>query len=251
MLPYHHKLIHLYQPPTEDLNPSRESGEDVEQAVAMPRVTAFRFRNTGASDPDNNCANCPITLGIGVGGTARNGMELRFTIDGHRAGMEYDITRTRRDSFWQRDAGVWSELGSNPMGTNDDHHDNDEWLIPRRGFIYAIDRPGYATLTLGTPATPLGGGTLWPGAVTSATAQDVVLRYSFAEWVIARHRGEGIPWTPLELPPMRDGTPRRFVFWRCVVWITRDGAGNFVLDVPRCRIERGSFSAAVLNAAPT
>ncbi len=222
-----------------------------EQALALPRVTAFRFRNTGASDATNCCAVCPLALGVGAAGTASNGMELRFDISGHRAGIEYDITRTRRDSLWQRVGGVWTRLGSNPMGTNDDHRDTDECLVPRAGrFIWAVDRPGIPTLVLPTPAAAFDAGDIYAGVTTSAAAQDLVYRLSFAEWVIARSRGEGIPWTPLDLPPFRDGSRRRFVFWRCAVWITRDGAGNFVLDRVRSRIELGSFSAAVLNAEP-
>ena len=143
----------------------------VGQAVAMPRVTAFRFNaaDGAASDPTNCCSVCPITLGVGQTGTASHGMELRFTLQGHRSGMEYDITRTRRDSLWQRRAGAWASLGSNPMGTNDDHHDGDECLTPRDGkYIFAIDRPGWRTVTLPSSGVVLGGGTLWPGAVVAA-----------------------------------------------------------------------------------
>jgi hypothetical protein len=219
----------------------------------MPRVTAFRFSAADgtATDPDDCCSVCPVSLGVGQGGTASHGMELRFTLEGHRPGMEYDITRTRRDSLWQRRAGAWASLGSNPMGTNDDHHDGDECLSPRAGtYIFAIDRPGWRTVTLPSAGVVLGGGTLWPGVVVAADAQDVVARYSFAEWVIARHRGEGIPWTPLELPPMRDGTTRKFVFWRCTVWLTRDAAGALVLDRPRNSIALGSLSSRVISSAP-
>ena len=64
----------------------------------MPRVTALRFRAADGTttDPANGCGSCPETLGVGRGGTASNGMELRFTLSGHRAGMEYDIARARR-----------------------------------------------------------------------------------------------------------------------------------------------------------
>lgn len=223
----------------------------VEQALGLPTVSAFRFRNTGTTDAANCCAICPRDLGVGAGGTASNGMELRVVISGHRSGIEYDITRTRRDSLWQRVGGVWTRLGSNPMGTNDDHRDTDECLVPRNGrFIFAIDQPGIPALALPTPAAAFDAGAIYPGVTTSAAAQDLVFRLSFAEWVIARSRGEGIPWTPLELPPFRDGSQRRFIFWRCAVWITRTGAGTFVLDVARSRIELGSFTAAVLNAEP-
>ena len=202
------------------------------QPAVMPRVTAFRFRSTDgtASDPTNCCASCPVTLGVGRSGTASNGMELRFTIEGHRPGMEYDITRTRRDSLWQRRAGAWARLGSNPMGTNDDHHDTDECLSPRGKFIFAVDTPGWTGLALPSPGVALPAALLYPGVSTAADAQDVVVRWSFAEWVIARNRSDGIPWTPLALPPLRDGTARRFIFWRCTIWLTRDGAGRLVLD---------------------
>ncbi|MGH7750957.1 MAG: hypothetical protein ACREQ5_40250, partial [Candidatus Dormibacteria bacterium] len=192
----------------------------------------------------------PVALGVGRDGTASNGMELRFTLEGHRPGMEYDITRTRRDSLWQRRAGVWIGLGSNPMGTNDDHHDDDECLSPQEGkFIFVMDTPGWRDLALPSPARPLK--TLYPGVKTAADAQDIVRRLSFAEWVIARNRGEGIPWTPLALPPLRDGTTRRFVFWRSTLWLTRDIAGRLVLDRPRSSIALGSLSERVITTAPT
>ena len=216
--------------------------------AAMPRVTAFRFRaaDGAASDPANCCAGCPVSLGVGQGGTASHGMELRFTIEGHRRGMEYDITRTRRDSLWQRRAGAWARLGTNPMGTGDDHHDDDECLVPRAGkYIFAVDTPGWTTLALPSTGVLLGGGTLWPGVAIAADAQDIVVRFSFAEWVIARHRGDGVPWTPLAMPQSR-----RFVLWRCVVWLTRDAAGALVLNRPRNAIALGSISNAVISSAP-
>ncbi|MFC5176559.1 hypothetical protein [Nocardioides taihuensis] len=108
----------------------------------MPRVTQIRFRNSGTSDADNTCAICPVDLGVGPGARAVNGMELRFRIEGHRAGLEYDITRTRRDSLWQRVGGVWTQLGTNPMGTNDDHHDQDEALTPAAASSTRSTGPG-------------------------------------------------------------------------------------------------------------
>ena len=154
-------------PPTRPApDPDGYGPHEIGRYVAMPRVTAFRFRNADGttSDPTNCCAICPTALGVGRNGTASNGMELRFTIDGHRPGMEYDITRTRRDSLWQRRAGAWASLGSNPMGTRDDHHDTDECLSPRGGrLIFAVDMPGWPNLALPSPAVGLGGGTLWPG----------------------------------------------------------------------------------------
>jgi subtilisin family serine protease len=236
----------------EDIDDQNGADLESEQALGWPRVTAFRFRNTGTTDPDNCCYNCPAGLGVGEGGGAWNRMELRFTLSGHRSGIEYEITRTRRDSLWQRLGGTWLLVGSSPMGTKDDLKGNyDECLVPHGGHIFSKDSPGFPNLVLPAPGRALNAEAFYgPGAVTSAAADDVVLRGSFAEWVIARSRAESIPWTPLELPPFRNGSRRRFIFWRCVVWIHRNGAGNFVLDAARSRIELGSFSAAVLNAEP-
>ena len=231
--------------------------------AAFPRVTSISFVNTGTSHADNCCAVCPVTLGVGAGGTASNGMELQFTISGHRAGIEYDITRTRRNSLWERravgGAGVWTRLESDPMGTNDDHRNVDECLRPRHNRIFAIDRPGWPNSALPIAAGATFGGVQRcgpaharvPCAVTHADATDVVMRFSFAEWVIARSLAEGIPWTPLELPPLRDGTPRKFVFWHSITWLTRNGAHQWVLDIPHCEIARGPLAASVINSAPT
>jgi hypothetical protein len=190
-----------------------------------------------------------MNLGVGVNGTASNGMELRFTISGHRRGIEYDITRTRRNSLWERRAGVWIRLESAPMGTRDDHHDRDECLRLTSNRIFAIDRPGWVNTALPAPAGTIFGG-LTAGVGTHADATDVVTRFSFAEWVIARSRAEGISWTPLELPPLRDGLPRRFVFWHSITWLTRNAAGQWVLNAARSEIQRGALSAAVINSAP-
>lgn len=235
-------------------------------ALPLPTAANFRFRNTGTVDPENCCVNCTtrlpatagrLNLGVGLRGLgavplrAANGMELAFTIAGHRPGIEYDITRTRRNSLWERRAGVWTRLESDPMGTSDDPHpDVDECLrLSRSNRIFAEDRPGWPNTALPALAGTIFGG-LTAGVVTHADATDVVLRFSFAEWVIARNRVEGIPWTRLALPSRRDGTPRRFIFWHSITWLIRDGSGRWVLALPRNRIAMGSLSAAVINSPP-
>jgi len=228
-------------------------GEPVVAPVrALPRVTGFAFVNAGATHADNRCANCPINLGVGVdlgaGRTASNAMELQFTLAGHRAGLEYDITRTRSNSVWERVAGAWNRLQTVPMGTNDDHTDDDESLTPRGNRIFAIDNPGFPDVVL--PAAHGLRLLLLNGAVTNVNATDIVQRLTFAEWVIVRDRAAGIPWTPLEFPPLPDGSPRRFVFWHSILWLTRDGANRWMLNAARSEIARGALAAAVINAAP-
>ena len=208
-------------------------------AAVLPRVTGITMRTTGNSAAVNCCAICPVALGVGSGGMAANGIELRATIEGHRAGFEYDFVRTRRNSMWERRAGAWAELEFQPMGQHDDHHDADECLRIRGKRIYVVDRPGWHI------ATPIAAGTVLrgvAGGTAHADATDIVLRLSFAEWVIARHKGDGIPWKRLTQPAS--------TVWRSITWLTRNGAGQFVLDAARSRIGAGVISAATLRSAP-
>ena len=100
----------------------------------MPEVTAVQFRNGNGNQPDANncCAICGhISLGVRQNATASNGMEMVFTLSGHRRGLEYDITRTLRASIWERAGGVWTRKRRLPMGTSDDHEQRDECLERR------------------------------------------------------------------------------------------------------------------------
>ena len=238
---------------------------DAPTLAPLPRVTQVTFRNTGTTDPENCCINCStflpatgghLNLGVGLSGLgtiplrAANGMELAFTISGHRRGIQYDIVRTRRSSIWERRAGVWKRLESEAMGTSDDPPpDDDECLrLSKSSRLFVEDRPGWRDIVLPRPdGTTLAGMT---GARTHADATDIVSRDSFAEWVIARSRSDGIPWTRLALPPVKDSTPRRFIFWHNIVWLTRDVANQWVLGPSRSEIALGSLSAAVINSPP-
>ena len=251
----------------EHLGWSGQSSGQVGQLVApFPRVTGFTFR-TGLSDEENCCQSCadpPMTgtrknLGVGLQGSgviplrAANGMQLAFTIADHRPGIEYDITRTRRNSLWQRVAGAWTRLESNPMGTNDDHRDTDECLrLSRTNRIFAIDTPGWPNAVLPVAAA-ISFGALNPAIRAAAAATELVFRFSFAEWVIARNRAEGIPWTRLQLPPFANGTPRQHIYWHSVTRLIRTPAGDvtgpWVLG-PGNAIQLGSLSADVINSAP-
>jgi hypothetical protein len=253
--------------PSPAFFPGREVG--LGQPLPLPRVVAFRFHNTGLVDADNCCAVCTtqtpatggrLNLGVGLRGNgavnrrAANGMELSFTISGHRAGLAYDIVRTRRNSFFERRGGVWTRLGAAPMGTADDRHDDEECLRPRTARIFAVDRPGWRTIALPAAPTTIFRSRLYGGLVTThADATDVVSRFSFAEWVQARSQTEGVPWTRLELPPLRDGTPRRRIFWHSTIWLIRetpnDTTTRWILG-PRSEIRLGALSGACVRAEP-
>lgn len=231
----------------------------------LPRVSAFSFRNTGIADPQNCCALCTfpflprtggrVNLGVGLRGNGAtalrgaNGMEIAFTIAGHRAGIEYDILRTRRNAIWQRVTGAWTRLGGfDPMGTGDDAGHQDECLrVSGANQIFVIDTPGWWGIPLPAPAAQefkIG------GLVAHPSATELVLRMSAAEWVSARSRADGIPWTPLELPPFQNGARRPHIYWHTITWLARNPAGVWVLDA-RSRIQLGSLPESVINSAPS
>jgi len=231
--------------------PLRRSGLG-QPTPPLPSVTSVAFRNGDdgnvAPHQDNCCAICPeIRLGVRQNGTASNGMEMMFTLSAHRRGLEYDIVRTVRASLWQRMAGVWRRLLRLPMGTPDDRTDRDECLEPWGNRIFAVDVPGFRD-----PGGPLARLALpvaqIPGIPAAAT--DLVMRHSFAEWVIARSKSEGIPWTPLRLPLRSDGTRPRHIYWHSIEWLTRDAAGNWDLDAGRSRIRRQPLLAAAHDTPP-
>ena len=234
---------------------------------ALPKVVSVTFRNERGTvvDPDNCCIDCGtppkfgvgpggvpwpppfgrriFTLGVGRSGTASNGMEMQFTIAGHRAGIEYEIRRVRRHSFWQRRGRTWTKLESVLTDTNDDSPDNkDECLTPIRNRIFVIDAPGYAFAPLPAP-----NGVRWPTSNprvrADADATDMVFRASFAEWVEARSPAQGIPWTVISPGP--EGR----IFWYSTVWLVRDASNNWVLG-PCSKISLGSLSNAALDSPP-
>jgi len=231
----------------------------------MPQVSGFQFRNTNSASAVNCCVGCtraPATgghtnLGVGQRGAgavnlvAANAMEIVFTIAGHRAGIEYDILRTLRTSQWQRRGGAWTRMEAFPMGTNDDHHADDECLSPRSNRIFVLDTPGWPNIALPAPNGTIFGGVT--GVPSAADATEIVVRDSFAEWVNARSVDDGISWTALELPPLSGGTPRRHVYWHNIIWLIRNPAGDptgtWVMG-PRSEIRLTALSAAVINAAP-
>jgi hypothetical protein len=227
----------------------------------IPRIIRVVFRNQdGTTSAAANC--CPlcqvvlpdgrrvgtgINLGVGQSGTASNGMEMQFVLSHHCRGLEYDVVRTRRNSLWERRNGAWMRLESQSMGTRDDRRDVDECLTPRNRRIFVEDRPGWNQVALPAPAESRFDGGTRRG---HADATEVVLRASFAEWVQARSRLEGIPWTRLALPPRRDGTLPRHIYWHTITWLRRDAAGRWILDRARSRIRLGALSSTVIDAAP-
>lgn len=210
-----------------------------------PVATLDAFNNTDATSARNCCAICPVNLGVGADGRARNGMEMRIKIANHCPGAEYEITRVRESWLWHRVGGVWSELEHQGPGVNDDHHDDDDEChrLRRRRFLYVEDRPGWHGIAL-----PAQDGTTFPGYTgvrTDPAATEVVSQDTFAEWVIYRHRGHGIPWTAISSP--------RFFYWRSILWLQKSPFAVFGVPIsgpmwrlaPASEIESGYRSAVV------
>ena len=59
------------------------------------------------------------------------------------------------------------------------------------------------------------------GVASDPAATDVVAQDTFAEWVIYRHRGHGIPWTVISSP--------RFFYWRSILWLQKSPSPAAVL----------------------
>jgi hypothetical protein len=177
-------------------------------------------------------------LGVGVFGTGKNAMELQFKITGHRPGIQYDIKRLKRKSTWERAGGKWSRLELIAAYTPDDRSNDDECRMPRNGSIFAMDAPGFPLLlprNHGMTIAVSGGG------ASSVDATDLVIRGSFAEFVLARDGNQtGAPWFPIS----------PCIFWHSVTWLTRNPANQWVLDKSRSRIERGVLSDQMLNSPP-
>lgn len=205
--------------------------------VAAPTLglTAVRvaFNTSGTPDAANCAILKPASLGVGAGGTGQNNMEMIWRIDGTiPAGTEFDILRTRILTVWQQDAGVWSIQEHDPAGTNDDHTNNDECLTPAAKRIFVVDTPG-------PPGRNPRGLILLNGATVSSTATAFVVKFSFAEWVIARNRPLGIGWTVISKPT--------FTFWHSITSLALVGGAWTLVDTPSGQhneIKLGSISTA-------
>jgi hypothetical protein len=202
--------------------PPAAAGASGAAAAPALNLKAIRiaFNTAGAPNPANCSRLQPAALGVGVGGSARNNMEMVFRIDGTiPTGTEFDILRTRVSSAWQRDAaGAWTVLERDPAGTNDDNTNDDECLTPRPNKIFVSDIPGL-------PRRDPRGITLVGGSTVSATATAFVRKFSFAEWVIARNRSLGIGFKVISAPT--------FTFWHSITSVAQGAGGVFnLVDTP-------------------
>ena len=219
------------------------------QVPTPPSVVEVVFRNKGTVHPDNCCSQCEtrdpktgkivrIPLGVGVFGTGKNAIELQFKLSGHRPNVEYDIKRLKRKSTWERVSGTWNRLELLQNYTPDDSTDADECLIPKNNSIFSMDAPGLPVLLPRSHGMTVA---VSGGLSSSVHATDIVMRWSFTEFVLAREKKQGSP----SLVPISP-----CFFWHSVMWLTRNSANQWVLDKNRSRIQPGALSTQVLNSPP-
>lgn len=242
---------------------SPSAGRLGQAGSSLPRVSAAVF-NTGVVHPANCCATCTrlpadvsgrTNLGVGLRGNgtanlrAANGMEWAFTISEHRSGFEYDMLRRARHSLWERVGGVWRNLEN--LVRDDDTNEDDECArLSRNNQIFVMDRPGWPDEVVPS-AHRLPGftDTAASRVLSDPAATELVFRATFAEWVQARNRAEGISWTPLQLTPFSNGTQRTHYAWHSITWLIRNTANHWVVG-PRSEIRQGPIAHNVLLAAP-
>lgn len=194
-----HELVHTTQPDSQTLQ-------------RVPSISAWSFRNSGATAAANCCALCPQTLGVGPS-NYKNAMELRATIDDDEVGATYDIKRTKERSTWKRVSGAWTNLTHVGPGADDDSHNSDECLTPNSspGHIYSIDVPGFNG-----------------SAGFDAAATDMVYKATFTEYV--------------EIMTTNGGTTSGNTFdWHSITWVTQSG-GTWSIDAARSEIASGSVT---------
>lgn len=218
----------------------------------VPIVDSTSFKNRGRTHPDDCAVNKPPQLGVGVREHGRttlsNAMELRFTLDGHRAGLRYEITRRRSNSIWGRKQGStnWSSFETQSNVLDDRRPALDECLSPKNNRIFSIDRPGWPETTSpvreGTRLSKFSG-----GSIDSSEFHDLVAIYGFTEaaFVQSKRNPRRIPWTKIS----------DSIHWYCIIWLTRRSMSSdgieysaLELDFRRSAIDRGAAPALSLPA---
>jgi hypothetical protein len=97
-----------------------------------------------------------------VAGWLGNGIEHQALILDHDPAYSYDVKRTMDHRVWQRrtvlGVGFWTNIASQPAGTPDDSHDQDECLTPvlpvaGNPYVYVWDGPGFMPPSPGDTST--------------------------------------------------------------------------------------------------
>lgn len=181
-------------------------------ATALPTATFAEFATSGQV----RCcrlhgpAGCPPHLGVAKPGDshAKNGMNLSFSISGHRPSVEYGFVQVVHSKQCVHDDpanGGWWKAGEQGPGLADSPDPGATCTRPNRlSHITMADAPGETTM-------------LGSREGVDPTLTEVTRRTNATDWVIARE-GSG-PWTRVS----------EFFHWHSTTWIRRDAAGRWVL----------------------
>ncbi len=193
----------------------------VAPSAKFPNATFTRFDTKGPVRccKDRGRGECPTHLGEAIPGDARpqNGMNLVFSLGGHRPGIEYGFVQViHSQQCFLLDAAVgggWDQAQSNPPGSDDSPVVDATCPIPdARNEITMTDAPGLL-IPLGSRGMP--------------HTEQHTQRVNATDWVIARERPG--PWQRIS---------EQFQ-WHSVTRIRRNPAGNWELVPGANRIARG------------
>lgn len=153
-------------------------------APTLPSATFSRFVTAGGKLA---CCRPPVDcsphLGVAKASdpVALNGMNLFFTISGHRPTVEYGIVQAKHTILCTRSGKTWTKVGETGPGAQDSPSPGATCLLPdAHGEIGMADAPGMQ-VPLGLPtAFP------WTGV------DEIRSALNLTDWVIARERPG--PW---------------------------------------------------------
>ncbi|MFL5763991.1 MAG: hypothetical protein ACJ77K_08630 [Bacteroidia bacterium] len=212
--------------------------DDIDKTLSEhPEIASWEFRNEkgASSSPDNNCATCPIILGVNSPDDRyfTNGIEMKANIKGHRQGYVYDIKRKFDRIFWEKipmkDGSEWVKTGKN-KNVSDDATNNDEELFPqtkdgnedektnpsKEYYIYSKDRPAI--------------GKLRPQEKQNAT--EVIFASNFIESVQIINLNKKLFSSHID---------KKTFHWHCLIHLKKGEAG-WIMDESRSSIGDGHIS---------
>jgi len=116
--------------------------------TGVPTIT-LEFRNAGQFSEDDEAAvlkhptnRPPNKLGV-LDTLAKNQMEIRGNLRGHRPDAEYSVGRVIESITFERRSGTWQIREHLPAGTDDKAHHADEDTHADHDHIFSIDTPGF------------------------------------------------------------------------------------------------------------
>jgi hypothetical protein len=116
--------------------------------TGVPTIT-LEFRNAGPFSEDNEAAvlkhptkRPPNKLGV-LDTLAKNQMEIRGNLRGHRPDAEYSVDRVIESKVFERRSGKWQIREHLPAWTDDNTQHDDEDIHADHDHIFSIDSPGF------------------------------------------------------------------------------------------------------------